>query len=140
METYSRTYLFMIYMTGLIFGRGCFVLSLIMWILAIINGTRTIVPDAVTPDPVLTELAIIFGVLWALGISVYVMMSLFLPCDKCGHLNFWHKFTHHKTYASSERRNKIIRFFVPDEIVDKKYMCPHCNTIFGLKLPAKQKR
>ena len=137
MEIYSRTYLFIIHIAGLVFGRVCFVLSIIMWIIAIINGTKTIVPDAVTPDPMLTELAIIFGALWILGIAVYVMLSLFLPCDQCGRLNIWYKFDHHKTCTSSHQRNKIIRFFMPDEIVDKKYMCPHCNAIFELKLPEK---
>lgn len=131
MKVYSKSILYLFHMVGLIIGRFSFVLSLMLWVFAIISGTKNTITDAITPEPFLTSLAIFFGFIWVISIFIYFLLSFFLKCDKCGKPTIWYTLSK-QPESNLDSRNKIASFFIPDEVKCKQYTCPHCNTNFKL--------
>ena len=132
MKSYSHPYLFFLHVWGLTIGRVFFFISITMWVSAIIGGTRLSESNTVTPDKMFTTLAITFGILWALSITIFFVSALFLYCDNCGKRYLWSNFAFPQFYSSPRQRNMIVRFFIPDELIDRKYKCPHCHSVFDL--------
>lgn len=110
-------------------GRITFVLGFVLLAFSIYYGSTSLsYENAITPDPLILKTSLITLSIWGLSILVGVIVSIGLTCDSCSSklCNVPHG------YKSTNKRNRLISFFYPDDIYEKKFICFNCNTEYDL--------
>ena len=129
MESYSKNQKYLLSSYLLIVGRISFAIGGFILGASIYFGSESFeVENAIKPDPVILEYALIILSIWVVTILISVVIAYGLSCDNC----------HSKLcliphgHKSETKRNWLVSFFFPDDVYEKKLTCFKCNTEYKL--------
>jgi len=129
MELYSTSLRYRVscYLQAL--GKLSFVIGLAVLGASVYLGSNsTNIENAIEPDPVIVKYAIIILLIWVISILSGVVAAIGLSCDNCRSKLL---VTEHG-YKSEIKRNRLVTFFFPDDVLEKKFTCSQCNSAFSL--------
>ena len=129
---YSRSSLFLACVGSLAAGRIALAAAVGVFLASLLLGHRSYTTGHMEPSLPLFVASVVLGFIWFSAIGFYLLSALLLPCDSCRRRYVWCGLVPPRQYSSSTPRNQLARFFRPDELVDRRYKCPHCHGEFTL--------
>ena len=129
METYSRSlkYLFSSYV--LVLGKLSFLVGFAVLGASIYFGSESAdFENTIDPDPVIMKYGLLILLIWVIAILSSVVAALGLSCDNCRSKLL---VTEHG-YQSKIKRNRLVSFFLPNDVFEKKFTCSQCHSEFSL--------
>jgi DNA-directed RNA polymerase subunit RPC12/RpoP len=129
METYSRSLKYLLSSYFLALGKLSFVVGFAVLGASVYFGSESAnFENTIDPDPVIMKYALLILLIWVVAILSSIVAALGLSCDKCRSKLL---VTDHG-HQSKIKRSRLVSFFLPDDLFEKKFTCSQCHSEFSL--------